>query len=90
MGKGRGAEGWGVGTRVFAVSFGGHLESSSTADPGQPIRYGLGLSGVRSWVAVLRVVVCLSSLCVGSGPGMADMALHGPGVRFARMCPVRG
>ena len=25
MGKGRGAEGWGVGTRVFAVSFGGHL-----------------------------------------------------------------
>jgi hypothetical protein len=24
-------------------------------------------SGVRSWVAVLRVVVRLSSLCVGSG-----------------------
>ena len=29
----------------------------------------------RSWVAVLRVVVCLSSLCVGSG---------------SRVCPVRG
>ena len=33
------------------------------------------VSGVRSWVAVLRVVVCVSSLCVGSG---------------SRVCPVRG
>ena len=89
MGKGGGAERRGLGCgdpRICRFLRG----SSSTADPGQPIRYGLGLSGVRSWVAVLRVVVCLSSLCVGSGPGMADMALHGPGVRFARMCPVRG
>ena len=30
---------------------------------------------LRSWVAVLRVVVCLSSLCVESG---------------SRVCPVRG
>ena len=34
-----------------------------------------GVSGLRSCVAVLRVIVCLSSLCVGSG---------------SRVCSVRG
>ena len=37
-----------------------------------------GLSGVRSWVAVLRVVVCLSSLCVETGsPGVLSAVSEG-------------
>ena len=52
--------------------------------------YGLGLSGVRSWVAILRVVVCLSSLCVGGpalGPTGAWAWPLGFGSRVYVSCP---